>query len=235
MKMNPTMHEEPVQSLHEIPSNVYESSLTQVVDEGESYEMEYVPAVHDIVTKVSLGKNENIVIKYRLVTIIGGFTYVFKLDKQSEHGYILSFKTLEYGYALTQLTEKDSETLFQKITNLVESAYHDSAGKVNNISILPDNASYTVKDIEICIEEILRKTNKYSEEDLRTHFIGNKIFNVYAEITKQQFESVSSHKVDDMSLRSRYFRMKLLKFLKNWNIEEPYKGSTYFSLKRKQL
>lgn len=99
--MNPTMHEEPVQSLHEIPSNVYESSLTQVVDEGESYEMEYLPAVHDIVTKVSLGKNENIVIKYRLVTIIGGFTYVFKLDKQSEHGYILSFKTLEYGYALT--------------------------------------------------------------------------------------------------------------------------------------
>lgn len=223
---------------HEVTALKYKPVILPIQEKGEVFlyrDQEYIPETLDVVEKVSSRYFDSTLNQYVFTTEIAALIYLFNLSyKETNEDSSLSFKTLEYEYVRSNLDEESTALLFEKLSDFLETAYLNSNKKIESITISPADSSYSVSEIEECIEEILGKTKKYKEEDLRNNYKGFRIFDLYEEIFDKNFGDIHYNSVSKASARSRYFKIKFRQFLKNWEIDENYKSSISFLLKRKE-
>lgn len=216
----------------------YKPQILSVDEKGEIFpwgDYEYIPEQSDVVEKVWWKYFDSKRNKYVLLSEIAALQYLFRLSgEECGDSFYLSFKTLEYEFAVTNLDEENTQELFEKLADFLETAYIDSNKKILLLDISPADSSYSASDIENCILEITKNTKEYSEEELREKFKGFKIFDVYRKIIGKDFGDEHYNAVSKARARARYFKVKFRKYLKNWEILESYRNSITFSLKRKE-
>jgi hypothetical protein len=225
--MNPRMNQVQAFTQETVEKvEMYEPKVLPVKSKGEVFlydEDDYFPHEHDLVEKVPVSSvNGETRRRYVFISTIGGFQYLFKIVETSEDGsYYLSFKTIEYAFAITTLNETETKILFETIADLLETVYQDSEGKIITIPISPVLSSYSNEEIEECVLALLKGSKKFSEKELRENYKGYKVFDLYHETFKKPFHRSSYSDGPKAISRSRYFRLQFRKFLKNWRFEEP--------------
>ncbi len=215
----------------------YEPKLLPTKDGGEVFpygDREFIPEQENVVEKFwSKGFDVNND-KYRLMLNISGLNYLFRLSGESgRNPFGLSFKTTEYEYAITNLDKDGESELFERLADFLETAYVNSRERIILIEISPADSSYSVEEIEDCVSKILGKTDKYSEEELRSNYKGFKIFDLYEDVFGVDYHDVHYNSISRASARSRYFKIKFKKYFKNWEVDDFYKDPVRFYLRRK--
>lgn len=182
---------------------------------------------------------------------IDRFMYQFSLFQHDEQGeYHVEWHTVEYGYAITNLSPEQRTELFITVASFIESAMQYSEDRMQRIEADPAMHSYTAEDIDTCIDEILAYqeanphlyTDKsrrtiYTREDLAQRvaaFRGAELFEIYHTLFGRYFHK-TGHPNDKMHgrARSRLFQTMFNKYLKNWKVAPlPYKDAIHFYLVR---
>jgi hypothetical protein len=213
----------------------YVPKLIPVKDEGRIFfygTEDYIPKERDIVGKAWTRYFDSKLNKYGLVTSIAGLSYFFRLSgRDDENTCSLSFKTLEYEYATTELDAHATKELFETVANFLETVYKESGGKFIEIDISPADASYSTLEIDDCISKIMKHTNTFTQKELQEEYKGFRIFDLYQKIFGENYHEVHYNFNSRSSGRSRYFRLQFRKYLQNWKIEEV-EGSDRFRLTR---
>ncbi len=171
--------------------------------------------------------------KYIMVKEIAGLHYVFFLGQSIDNHSQFLFKTKEYGYAITNLDEQSTNELYSTISSFIESIHAEN----NNLSIIdisPADQSYSAKEYQSCLEEILSSPlNKLDRENLKYTYKGAQLFDYYQRIYKKEYPLKHDHWEARSFGRARLFQRMVKKYMPNWEIVLGYPGSSEFSIKRK--
>lgn len=225
----PTGQENRVETIEQ-----YGPVILPVKDTGDVFiydDREYIPEEIGVVEKIHVGGDVN---RYVLVTNIGELDYLFRLSgRKNENSAGLSFKTLAYEYAVTNLSAEDTQSLFERLADFLETAYQDSEKRILSVDISPADQSYTKEEIEDCISEIMKHKGEIKEEDLRENYKGYKIFDMYEEIFKKDYHKVHYNSNSRAYSRSRYFKIQFKKVFKNWRVDDTQSHDCFFALERK--
>lgn len=215
----------------------YEPHVLPIEEMGKIFpygDYEYIPKGEGVVEKVWCKHFDGKINKYALKIPIAGLTYLFKFSgEENKNPYTLTFKTIEYQFAKANLDDESSVILFERLADFIETVYIDAGEKIKLIDISPSDASYSVREIEDCISEILKKSKAYSEAELRENYKGYKIFDLYQSLFDKQYTEVHYNQVSRAGARARYFK-RLQKYFKNWEIDEVYGNSIHFYISRKE-
>jgi dGTP triphosphohydrolase len=231
---NPQTHTETLEK------EMYEPKVLPVIDKGEHSlfgEDFYYPEEKEVIEKWSLYNplSESRAVQYSLASHIAGLEYVFESQGRETNpvrGFL--FKTVEYNYARTNLDDKGTQVLFEKVADFLETVYCDMQGSCVGFNIAASDASYTVRDIEDCVEKILQVSQEYSREELLKRYKGVGIFDYYQQLTGRFFSDTRFNNTSRAQARARYFKQQFKKYLKEWEVQDYSFGSmSMFILVRK--
>jgi len=168
-------------------------------------------------------------IKFVLKRNIGGYSYLFKLmphmGMANTKDWTLAFKTEDYGYAVTNLSDSQRAEVFQTLSSFFDSIYQDTGGGINYIEASPADTSYTAEEMEDCLQGIIQTPgNKLSREELIKHYPGIRLFELYKKVTGKQFGDKRITASGGGKARSRLFRTMFKKYLENWHVDEKLSG-----------
>jgi hypothetical protein len=190
---------------------------------------------NDVVLEYDSQQFEELISVYYMQSQIGDFLYRFSLKERVDKpdDFVLLFKTIPYEFAITDLNKQDTEKLFKKLAEFLETVYNHSA-VFNQFIFSAAVQSYTVDDVNWCVDEILKSdtTQKYTREFLLEKYKGVDIFYKYQEMTGK-LHSYSINREDRSAARKRYFRIYFAKYFKNWQIKENSEGKRGFRMIRK--
>jgi hypothetical protein len=198
-------------------------------------EDDYIPEDVDSVEKISWKQHDEVSNKYVVRVEIAALDYLLRLSGGEGKQYSLAFKTVNYGFSLTNLDEESTKVLFERIADFLETVHTESKGYISEISISPTDTYSTVEDIEDCISEILLHSKKYTEKELGEQYKDFKIFRLYMTLFEKdfEFEKMKHGKISKAYSRSRYFRIKFKQYLKNWEVTDGYPSSISYLLTRR--
>jgi len=178
--------------------------------------------------------------RFLLLKSIAGLNFEFSLNETSygDDVYQLSFKTKEYEYATTNLDPDTNNSLFSIIASFVKSVSESPEYNIKEIRISPAHASYSVEEINQCIDKIITSPkNKFSREELMSDYNGFRIFEFYKELFGEDFLEKHYNGRNRASGRSRFFKMMIRKHFKHfpdWEIDTEFsRPGSDFNLKRK--
>ena len=169
-----------------------------------------------------------------LLETVGGLNYIFSLRETTAfEKYNFAFKTTNYEYASTNLDEDGQRILGETIATFIEDVCLSGYSNIREISISPADASYTVKEIEDCQEEILASAdNPLTKEDLYRKYNGYEIFDYYRRLFGKDFGGKHYNDVSRARARSRYFKAMFRKHLTGWEVQKTPGMFSDFSLVR---
>ncbi len=177
--------------------------------------------------------------KFGLKKMIGGFPYLFQLSQYYDKGvFILSSKTENYGYAMTNLSPQDAEILFRTRAAFIESLTDYPGVRIERVMSNPAGISYSAEDIDKCIALILaHPDNRFSKEALLSfpaESNGARVFEIYNNLSGLYFHGKHPNQKDRSNARSRLFKMKFKKYLTHWEVSEDFSLGSDFTLQRIQ-
>lgn len=175
----------------------------------------------------SPGSRAGLTDRYVLRKKISDFAYFFRVVKSLEE-YHLSFKTEEYGQAITNLDVRSQIELFQVLHSFVETI-HQRFG-IRSFYIDPAGDSHTAEEVKQCVDRILSSPNNtLKREELLKRYDGSLIFDLYENTFNEVFPLNADKPVSRSKGRSRFFKQKFHTW-KDWEVVDDY--STKFRLRR---
>lgn len=174
--------------------------------------------------------------RYILLKNVAGLDYIFSLEETSTIAmYGFHFKTREYELASVNLDQEGLAELADVISAFLESVYLDKSSSMHEIYISPADATYSVKEIEECMEEILKSPqNRLSREELMHQYNGFRIFDHYHSIFNKYFQDEHYNDGSRAESRTRFFKSLLRAYLPNWEIVDNSETTHSFELTRKE-
>lgn len=157
-------------------------------------------------------------LEFNLTQKIKDLDYFFHLVQTGiKSKYFFSFDT-KYEYARTNLSEKERSELFSTIASFFETVYFEKENKMKEIGLITSSVGSTVKEVNDCVEDILKLDSSLSKEGVLN--LGyDKIFKLYEKLYgEKNKEDISNLKYSN--IRDRFFKMNFKKYLKNWTLEE---------------
>ena len=174
--------------------------------------------------------------RFLLLKTISGLTFEFSLSETGygEGVYQLSFKTKEYEYATTNLGINANNALFSTITSFLKSISKIPEYNIKEVRIAPADASYSVEEINQCLEKVLDSPkNELSRDELMSKYNGFMIFDLYRELFGHDFLKEHYNKKSRAPGRSRFFKTMIKKHFTDWEIDTEFEFGNDFTLKRR--
>lgn len=191
-------------------------------------------AKEDIVQHFILSVGHDRELQYfNLMKEIDGLHYVFSLGQTIYGHYGFSFKTDEYEFATTNLSDEGFEKLTNTIARFIETVDTEGGVEISEIHSSPAGAAYSSREIEDCMDAILKSSqNAHTREELIRRYKGFQIFDFYRELFDRDFQEDHYSNRDKMRARSRFFKM-FQRYLPGWEVENA-PGSYDLVIKRKE-
>lgn len=174
--------------------------------------------------------------KFLLLTNINGLHYEFSLSETGygEGVYQLSFKTKEYEYATTDLSKTEINILFSHIYAFVKKISGKPEYNIKEIRISPADASYSVEEINECIDKILSSSkNEMTRDELINEYSGFRIFDYHRQLFEEDFLKEHYNSKSRAPGRSRLFKMMIKKYFPDWEVHTEYSIGSDFTLKKR--
>jgi hypothetical protein len=162
---------------------------------------------------------------FTLLKTIGKHRYNFSLSGGilSDGEFSLHVETEGYRYAMTNLTPPEREAVFTILADFVESFTDYKPVNIETIESNSSLVSYSVKDIDECVQKILAHPNNTSDEvTLRkiTAKSVSELFDRYYTLYGQYIHGRHHADKNHMRGRTRLFAKKYKKYLKHWKVVE---------------
>lgn len=176
---------------------------------------------------------------FKLLKTIGGYRYVLSVT-QNVSGiagkFVFTSETEEGSFALTQLETEAFKELFVTQAAFVDALALYQPVHIESIYSTPSSVGYSVKDIDACVDAILRNpqnTRSAAELDVyRTTVGAEAILRKYRDLYGTSFISKDDDIRNRSAARSRLFKMMFKKYLKRWRVV-GFDGGLDFTLERK--
>ncbi len=225
---------EAIDSKGESAESLVPENFPVVQAEGSFFGDDEPEWVENVVIKFETGSLRQSADKYVLQREIGEFKYLFKLYPEfgnpKSTTWTFIFKTKDYNYGTTNLSEGDRRELFQCISAFFDSVQADVGEKMQYIDVSPADSKYSAEELEDCVQAILKtRDNRMTREQLLKHYSGVHLFDHYEKITGKPFDvNRDFRESGGGKARSRLFRAMFKKHLKNWEIDEEVSGYSLY-------
>lgn len=178
--------------------------------------------------------------RFVLLKTVGSLHYIFSLSESSYapkgQMYSLNFKTQEYEYAVTDLSDDQRLELVKIIAEFVNTVSNYLNNSFSEISVSPADASYTSQEINECIEEILvSPQNKLSKKELMSRYKGYEVFDLYYKFFGKNFHETHYNRKSRSMARSRLFKTAAKKYFPEWELIQHTGLGSEFILRRKNI
>ena len=210
-------------------------SRFQIVDVEGKYDFLKPPPLREnvIVHYLQPGFGNEKFHRFMLLRVIDGLRYIFTLwENPGENYYGINFKTEEYEYAITHLSQGGRKKLTDTLSAFLDSVRSRADVSVDGIEFLPADTNFSSHEVDTCINAILAlPKNPFSREEIKEQYKGRDIFELYKTFARKNFPIKKDEFRNALRSRRRFFQRMISKDLPELELDDKFSDRYRFKKK----